>query len=84
MNKQRAGQLNKLPVFSLNKTLKQTIIMSDKLIQEFNTLFVEVQNDINAYLNDDCVPMECHADDIDKKLEDARNMFVDLINNFQG
>ena len=82
MNKQRAGQLNKLPVFSLNKTLKQTIIMSDKLIKEFNTLFVEVQNDINAYLNDDCV--ECHADDIDKKLEDARNMFVDLIKNFQG
>jgi hypothetical protein len=82
VNKQRAGQLNKLPVFSLNKTLKQTIIMSDKLIKEFNKLFVEVQNDINTYLNDDCV--ECHADDIDKKLEDARNMFVDLIKNFQG
>ena len=56
--------------------------MPDKLIEEFNKLFVELQNDINAYLNDDCVPMECHADDIDEKLELARENFVELIKEF--
>jgi hypothetical protein len=49
------------------------------LLTQFDSLFLEVKEDINEYLNSD-VPMECYAEDIDAKLESARQEFISLIN----
>jgi hypothetical protein len=56
--------------------------MPDNLIKDFNTLFFEVQNDINEYLSDGLAPLENYEYDIDMKLDNAREEFVKLLKKF--
>lgn len=57
--------------------------MPDELIKQFEDRFITLANDINAYLNDDSVPMECYTQDIDDKLMDGLSELKELLANFK-
>jgi hypothetical protein len=60
----------------------QNYTIRDNPITQFNELFKSVQNDINEYLSDGLAPLECYEYDIDKKLDNAREEFVKLLEKF--
>lgn len=43
---------------------------------------VDTANDINRYLGDTSVPMECYQRDIDAKLMDSVDRIVQLLTNY--
>lgn len=53
--------------------------MPDELVNKIDNLFLSVMNDINAYLMDDSVPMECYSEDIDRKLDEARHEILKML-----
>jgi|TARA_R110002110_G_scaffold184875_2_gene391765 hypothetical protein len=40
-------------------------------------------NDINEYLMNDSIPMECYQEDIDKKLKDMKEEILEVIANLE-
>jgi hypothetical protein len=57
--------------------------MPDELLKQFEARFITLANDINAYLNDDSVPMECYTQDIDDKLMNGLDELKELLANFK-
>jgi len=53
--------------------------MSDEQIEKINAYFLALMNDINEYLKDESVPMECYAHDIDHKLDDGRMVLIEML-----
>jgi hypothetical protein len=53
--------------------------MSPKQIENINAVFLSMMNDINTYLMDESVPMECFSEDIDRKLNDTRMEILKML-----
>jgi len=53
--------------------------MSDEQIEKINAYFLSLMNDVNEYLKDDSVPLECYAHDIDRKLNEGRMGLIDML-----
>lgn len=53
--------------------------MPDNQIDEINNAFLDIMNDINEYLMDDSVPLECYSEDIDRKLKDGFKKILEMM-----
>jgi hypothetical protein len=53
--------------------------MPDNQIDKINNAFLDIMNDINEYLMDDSVPLECYSEDIDRKLKDGFKKILEML-----
>ena len=46
---------------------------------KINNEFLSIMNDINEYLMDDSIPLECYSEDIDRKLNEGRMKILEML-----